>query len=148
MACNPLTASLGVSDLAAQANFIMKHSSNASSKLIAKVNHKQKIKEVLLETMRKVFTSVQAQTTAEAEAEDDSTEAAAEEEPQVPEAAEADDNLAECYDEVMKGMSPTNDLVEDTFEEEVNRYFDHKFNWAQILKHQRCDRRVRETDWH
>ena len=134
MACNPLTASLRVYDLTAQANFIIKHSTNSSSKLIAKMDHRQKIKEVLLETMHKVFTSVQAE--AEEEAEVDSTEAATEEEPQVPEAAKVEYNLAECYDEVIKGMSPTNDLVEDTFDEEVNHYFDHKFNWACILKNQ------------
>ena len=35
-------------------------------------------------------------------------------------------------------MSPTNNSVEDTVEEAANRYFKHKFNWPQILKHQGC----------
>ena len=79
MACNPLTASLGMIELKVHANFITKNSANASSKHIAKMDHRQKIKAVLLETMRKALAAVQAE--AEEEAEVDSTEAASEEAP-------------------------------------------------------------------
>ena len=36
-------------------------------------------------------------------------------------------------------QAPTNDVVEDIFEEELNRYFDCKFNWARIIKNQGFD---------
>jgi hypothetical protein len=50
-----------------------------------------------------------------------------------------DDHLANCCKEVFKEMSPTNDLEEDTFEEEMNHHFEHKFNWTNILKQQGLD---------
>jgi hypothetical protein len=85
--------------------------------------------------MRKVLTAEQA--VAEEEDAVDSTEDSAEEEHQVPAAAQPDDTLADCYKEIFKDMEAPNIEVEvDLLEEEVNRYFKHKFNWQNIIREQ------------